>query len=700
MSLLKTYKNIDLKIKLILFFLLSLGCAWFFEFILFKSSYISIDRIVIYTGLIYFLSMHLIFNINKLYNFMYHKRYIIGTVLFIFIVINGYNGSSIGYYKYYIQPNIEVTDSQPIFGVPRAIRSDEWLIMTPITLSQTSENVDFANNNPLLMARDSNVNMFPQLPTRNISILSNLFMTGFLFLNAEMGFSFYWFGKLFVMFFGSFELCMLFAKKNKLYALMGAIMITFAPAIQWWYPLSILMYGQLAIVFLDRFLKSTKWKMKLVYTFLLALSGSGYIMCVYPAWQVPFGYMFLGLVIWVFIDNNYKFNYRDLGYLFLSVLMMIGIVAPALINSMEVVNATMSTVYPGERFITGGYGWPQLFDYFNTIYLPFRDSPNSSEFSQFIGLFPIPLMMAGWLSFKNFRNKKHDPLLTILIFLCVFIGLWNVVELPSFIAKITFMYMSFPQRSNIVIGLICIYLIVHIMAVYQQDDATSLTERLVSVASTIVVIVAGILYSYDILPGYLSLKMMLLSSAVLGFPILILLQNNRKLNKWIAVYLILLLLGVGATVNPVNKGLSIIYDKPFAKEIRKIATAEPNARWIVVGEDAMISNYMVANGAKVINSVNFYPNKELWEKIDTSKKYTDVYNRYARVAISLTTTQTTFRLPHPDFFVINLTVNDVCVLKADYIAAKEDITSFTSDKLDLRQTYNLDGLRIYKVNCN
>jgi len=699
-NIIKKYRSMDFKIKLLGFLLLSGLLAYLAESTIFAYLHFSIDRIVLLTMAFMFVSLHLIFNLNKMYDFMFHKRYLIAAVLFIFIVVNGYHGSSISRYNNYIQPNLYVSDSQPIFGVTRSVRSDEWLISTPLTLSQASETVNFANDNPLLMARDSNVNMFPQLPTRNISILSNLFMTGFLFLNTEMGFSFYWFGKLFVMFLGSFELCMLLTKKNKLYALMGAIMITFAPATQWWYPLSILMYGQIAIVVLDNFLKSTKWQMKLFYSFLMALSGSGYIMCVYPAWQVPFGYMFLGLVVWVFIDNKYKFDYHDLGFLFLCILMIVGIIAPALINSLDVVNATLSTIYPGKRFITGGYGWSQLFDYFNTIYLPFRDSPNSSEFSQYIGLFPIPLLMAGWLSIKNFKNKKHDPLMIILIATAIFLGFWNVFELPSFIAKITLMYMSFPERSNIVIGLICIYLMVHIMAVYQQDDKTTLTKKAISVICTVVIVIAGLLYSYDILPGYLSLKMALLSGIVLGFPMMILLQNNRKLNKFISVYLILLLLGVGATVNPVSKGLSVIYEKPFAKEVQKIVKADPDGRWIVVGVEMLIQDYMVANGAKVINSVNFYPNIELWDKIDTEKKYADVYNRYARVSIELTKTPTTFSLPHPDVFVINLNNNDICVLKVDYIAVKDEMTNFITDKMNLVQTYNEDGIRIYKVICN
>lgn len=699
MNMNKNYKSMDIKIKLLGFFLLSGLLAYFAEITRYGYLRFSVDRVILLTMAFMFVSLHLIFDLNKMYDFMFHKRYLIAAVLFFFIVANGYHGSSISLYNDFVQPDIYVAEATPIFGTTRRIRSDEWRVSTPLILSQASKVVDFANDNPLMMARVSNVNMFPQLPTRNISILSNLFMTGFLFLNTEMGFSFYWFGRLFAMFFASFELCMLLSKKHKLYSLLGAVLITFAPAVQWWYPLAILMYGQFAIVILDRYLKSVKWQMKTLYSFLLALAGSGYIMCVYPAWQVPFGYLFLGLVVWVLIDNKYKFKLVDLGYLLLSVLLMAGIIAPALINSMDVVNATMTTVYPGERFTNGGYGWDRLLDYYNTLRFSYIISPNSSEFSQFISFFPVPLLMAGWWAINNKKTKKHDPLLIILIFVSIFIGFWSFIKLPTIIAKITLFYMSFPERSNLIVGVACIYLLVHMMARYEKKQDADLKTNLIALVLTLVCVAIGLYASNLVIPGYLSLKWSLVSGIVLGLPMFYLIKNQRSTNKYVAIYLILLLMYVGATVNPLTKGLSVIYDKPFAQEVRAIAKAEPQAHWLVVGE-IITPNYMLANGAKVINSVNFYPNIELWEKIDPQKEYADIYNRYANISVSLTRSTTYFELPQPDLFVLNINVDDLCVLNVNYMVTKEDVSSYVSATTGLTEVYNEDRLIIYKVVCS
>ena len=53
---------------------------------------------------------------------------------------------------------------------------------------------------------------------------------------------------------------MLVTKKNRLYALMGAFVITFSGASCWWSNMLILGWGALAVVIMHLFLKSKKNK--------------------------------------------------------------------------------------------------------------------------------------------------------------------------------------------------------------------------------------------------------------------------------------------------------------------------------------------------------------------------------------------------------------------------------------------------------
>ena len=110
---------------------------------------------------------------------------------------------------------------------------------------------------------------------------------------------------------------------------------------------------------------------------------------------------------------------------------------------------------------------------------------------------------------------------------------------------------------------------------------------------------------------------------------------------------------MGGTVNPINKGLDVLTEKPFAKEVQKLVNDNPNNRWISVNSHFAVPNYLVANGATTINSVNYYPNLKLWNKLDAGKVYENIYNRYAHITITLTNEATTFELTENDKFNIN-----------------------------------------------
>ena len=690
--------KLDFRVKLVFFLILAAVLSWGTDTLLLTVGSGSFDRPILFFLIYYFLGFHLIFDLNKMYRFIFKQRYAIAGVLFVLIVVNGYNGSSIGLYNQFIQPGSYISDTEPILGEMREIRSDEWLVSTPFILSQTLPSVNFADENSVIMATENNVNLFPQLPTRNISILSNLFMTGFLFLNAEMGFSFYWFGRLFAMFFAAFEISMILTKKNKLYSLLGAVLITFAPATQWWFPISVLMYGQWAIVFIDRFLKATKWQMKTLYSLLLALAGSGYIMCIYPAWQVPFGYLFLGLAIWVFIDNKYKFNFVDLRYLAAVIAGQLIILVPAIIAAIPTIKAALATVYPGARFTVGGKGWEYLFNYFNAIFFSYKINLNPSQFSQYVSLFPIPILMSLGIITKEHKNKR-DPLLSILTIVAVLIGCWNFFPLPAWIARFLLLSYSLPDRSNLVIGVVCIYLLIILMSRYQSEIEVSLKKNAIALIMSVLFVLIGLSSAHSIMPEYLSLKWQIVSGLVLGLPMFYLLKNQRSTNRYLAVYLILLVLGAGAMVNPLSKGLDILYNKPIAKEVQKIVASDPKGKWIVTGGNMMMPSYVLVNGAKVINSVNSIPNLALWKKVDPSRIYMNVYNRYAHIVVKLTDAETVFTLKQSDLIIVDLKAEDLCRLDVTYVVTDYKSSQFDSDTLQLELLTRQEKVYLYKVHC-
>lgn len=650
----------------------------------------SYDLLIIFTFFVIFLIMHIFLNINKMYEKIYKYRYSIGIIILTYITILGYNGSSIAFWNRIIQPNLKSYNT--ILGLARGIRSDEWMVTTPSIFSQIYNG--FSSTNNIIMGISSKVILYPTLPSFDISIISNIFNIPFLILPFENAFALVWYVKLFVMFFAWFELFMIITKQKKLYSLLGTMLLTFSAANMWWYFNPILTYGALAILIFYKFVNVKDYKYKLLLSFLLGVIGLNYLFVLYPAWQIPYAYIFLCFVIWILIENKDKLKWTDLFYIIIPLTLIIGISIYTFKSTITIYNLLSNTVYPGSRFSTGGYGYNLLFNYFAGIFYPIKNYFNPSEMSNFISFYPIPIFMS---LFYLFKTKKKDMFLIIFTTCAILLSLWYYIELPPIIAKLSLISYSTPERANIVVGFICVLLTTRLISLYEKKVIIKQNKKILIGILSILYMILTILIAYQILDDYLNKKMMLASFLVFVPLIYLLILNRIKTNKYFAIILIILSLYVGSTVNPINKGLDVLTEKPFAKEVQKIVNKNSKGKWLVVNGDNAIPNYLIANGASTINSVNYYPNLELWNKLNSEKKYEDIYNRYAHITVKLTHNNTDFELVQNDKFNINLNVNDIMLLNVDYIVAEEDISVYNNELIKFKLLYFEDNIYIYEI---
>lgn len=650
-----------------------------------------VDRFLIISTISVFCCCHLIFDIRKMYDFIYKKRYLIGIIFLIIITVLGYHGSSISAWNNMIQPNYDIDNGGLLIGIARLIRGDEYIVSTPMIISQASNN--FSNVSNILMGHKSLVTMYPSLPCFNISLFANIFNIAYLILPINNAFAFCWYGKLLLIFFASFELCMLITKKNRLYSLLGAILIAFSPVCSWWSLMPILGYGAIAIVILNLFLKEQEILKKIIYTIIFSVIGISYIMLLYPAWQVPFSYVYLCFVIWSLYENKENLNKKQFIYLVLAILLIFTVVYMIFKESYDIYLITSSTAYPGKRFTFGGYGYERLFNYMINIFFPCIPFYNPCEFSNFIGMYPIPFVMSCKYIIKN---KKKDLLSMLLIIVIIFLSLWNCIKFPEWLIKYSLLSFSVPERTYIVIGYASIFLIIRNMSLYEKRDNTKKRKVIYLFISVLLSIGISILLNNNF-KNFLNIYMSIVMNIIFVPIFYMLLLNTNKTNKILSIYLIILSLFVGGTINPISKGTNVITEKPFAKEIQKIVSYDNDAKWITVTDDYMISNYMIANGASTINSTNYYPNLELWGKFDENKKYENIYNRYAHILIELTNDNSRFELITQDMFKLYLNVMDINKLDIDYIVSNYDISNFSSEKIMFENIYADDGIYIYKI---
>ena len=173
------------------------------------------------------------------------------------------------------------------------------------------------------------------------------------------------------------------------------------------------------------------YRKRLIIALGFAISLGGYIFTIYPAWQVPLGYVFLFLAIWVFLDNykDFKFNKLDIGFILLA-LAIVGAAGLYFLHmSGDTIETVRNTLYPGGRQFIGGWDSSQfkgetgflqsLSNYVSSIFYPLNiDSAFSSAVgisrldSFFYDFFPVPLLL---YLFITFVQKHRDKLLNCLI---------------------------------------------------------------------------------------------------------------------------------------------------------------------------------------------------------------------------------------------------------------------------------------------
>lgn len=150
---------------------------------------------------------------------------------------------------------------------------------------------------------------------------------------------------------------------------------------------------------------------------------------------------------------------------------------------------------------------------------------------------------------------------------------------------------------------------------------------------------------------------------------------------------------LGAIVNPIQKGVDVIYESEIIKAVQNINQKEAG-KWIVEGTGFPMPNYILMAGVPVINSTNTYPDMDKWHLIDTEKKQEEVYNRYAHINVSLVkdeNIQEKFTLVQADLFEVKLSSKDLKTLDVKYIFTVNELEGF--EKL-----YEYEQYKIFKVN--
>ena len=715
-------------VKLIIAAVLAVIGSIIFEHTIYRAidpQYISNNRMMLVSMIFMFIELHFIFKLDKMYNFIHKYRYALAAAFLIFAMVMGYHGSSIVNFDSEVQSNSENRRFHTLLGFPRLIRTDEWASSMLYKLSQGVGNEEdrFLYFNDRLRGTETDMFTLVDAPVKSILMIGKPLQLGFVFFGNDAGISFYWYGKLVLMLLGSYEICRIITKDKRKVSLVGMIAITFSAATQWWYCMDTLIWGQLIIVLVNKFMITNKKYVKYLCALGLVSVLLSYAFVLYPAWQIPFVYVLFAVFIFMFVTNikdGYRFTIHDVIVITLTVLTVLAFVTAWFVTSKDAIEATMSTDYPGQRREVGG-GSFILYSYIYNIFYPYKDAFNPCETSSMLSFYPIPMIFGILYLFRNRKDEKiKDDLLFLIpaIFIGVFLTVWCKYGFPEIIAKLSLMSMSTSQRASIALGTINIYILMYLFGRMEdrKEESVNKTKDLKNILSVLVKIVIAVLFTVYALyiarkhlviflppmDAYLGKIKILISGVLFGITFISIFNMDKKCFRNIAYTMIVIIALVGGiTVNPVSRTTDVIYEKPISKKFAEIREKDPDAIWL--GDDTgwYLNNYMVANGLRVINSSNVYPNFDLFEKVlgEERAKEPDnrtIFNRYCHVNINLGKyEEDRVFAAAADNLVIELNTESLEKLDVDYIVAKKDLNSLGYD-MEFEELYKEDGLYIFK----
>ena len=595
---------------------------------------------------------------KKVVLFCIKWRYLIALCAMIIGVVFQLHGSSINCYNLMFENSEQYNNDSIVLGDSRGIRSDEWLVNVPNQMSQQYNGFEKNSNMMSLGGQDMTLAGAPVL---DITILARPFLWGYVLLGNEYGLSWFWCSKLILLLLVSFEFCMIITQKNKRVSLIGVLLLSFAPAMQWWGMIDAYIWG-MALVVLGYRLFVSRRAIKNICMVLAPFAAIAFFLVLYPTFQWPTVLVMVALLVGLLIRDKKQivFNKKDILRIGFIVLVTIGILIYILLTSWDGIKAMSSTSYPGAVVATGGdKSIKDLFTDLTSFVLPYKDIPylNNSEVSTFIQFSPIFLMLYPMI-YRKMKRDRNMLIGNILVTCIVIMGIFMLIGFPELLAKLTLFSMI--TRTKITYGFIAtIFTIWGIDMVWRK--------KILSAKVILAVLMIWVfLYSCFIGPEELSyLRWWQYLVIIAGFTIIgfLLLKGYRRFSS---LYIFALMAVCGMTVNPIARGANALFEHPLERKIAEIAS-EDESYWLAVN-DGRLASIAVANGAKTLNMVNLYPDFKKWELIDVDEEDKDIYNRYAHINVVLTARDTEIDLgASRDVIDAKLSCTDVSKWQVEYL---------------------------------
>lgn len=672
-----------------------------------RYMYLNIERsnyLIAGVGLIWLITIFAFFfpdKASKLGKKIIKYRWILAGVIFLVCIIFRIHGSSMEKYNWDFpeQSDANAAREYHIIGKCRPIRSDEWMVQTPLFFSQESN--DYKLESKQMSVSGLNMVLCYYAPVKDITIIGKPFAWGYLIGGNALGLSWYWCSMMILLFMTAFEMFMIISHRNAKLSLVGMMMIGLSPVMQWWFvphiPVVFIYAMGLFSIGYHFFTAKTrvlKWTMSV----LAGIAVVGFALSIFPSCQVIAALCMAGLfAVCLYRDREeITFTLKQWPRLALPIAFAGGVLIYFLVKSADGLELLTSTVYPGKRIsLGGGSTLADLFTNLSSAFMPYKDviKGNNSESAKYIHFAPLFIVLFPYMYVKLRKYKDKDVvvggalwtmLLIQIIFMCV--------GFTEMISKITFF--SYVNRMQLSYGWIgVIFTIWSVYVIWKHEDMFRLWEKILYP-----LIYGAVYYTFidrDLI-DYIG-KASLVKEIMVFIAILLFVFFVKK--HMFGYLMVAFMCFAGLLVNPVNRGISPVINHPISNCIADEVKKNPDGIWLSVDTYiGYMGNFVMANGARVMDGTNFYPDFEKWEILDPEGKYEHCYNRYSNQTFKLTNEDTVIGLKSADHLVCSINPKDVVKLGVNYLVSQRDVTEdFRKYDIDSEIIFDRGGYYIFKL---
>lgn len=559
---------------------------------------------------------------------------------FVVLVGSGLSGSSLGLALEH--DAIAQQDSIRLLGHEQAVRSDEWETITPMAISQEQAEPRWPRINPLLGAEGENMLVIGMtgIPVADVSALARPATWGFFAFDLRRALSWYWWFPSFACFLALWGVLVRLIELD--WRLAAPLALSFAAApysvVYSGWPAYTAFFALAGLLAADLIPQCRRASAALAAGLGLGLSLAGFVLVLYPGWQISLGYLVLPLALALAWSRRARYHWGVVQWVAfgLALLLAVGLLGAWWQGAQDAVQAMRSTVYPGQRASeVGGDIDPWFLVKGLTASITMYSSPdlaNASDTGSFIFLL-IPLLPA--LLLRWFAERRIGGASAVVAAYLLWVLAFMFIGFTPALAHLSLWASSTSYRQDLGLGLAQTLLLALLCKPLVRPVGLEPLRHPPALAGLVALVTAGftawgLMQIPQPIAGLLNPGVWWIDCGLMAAAAYLLMSS--RMPALVALY-VLWMLATALPFNPLVRSPSTLQlDEALAVHLREPSRA---AHRVAVVGPRVWSMTLPANGVPVVNSVFYYPQFGLWKTLDPQGAERGVYNRYQRLLLVL-----------------------------------------------------------------